>query len=158
MRKMTWRTYGKITIMKRSGSFLLFLILVFAIYLPLINKSYSSDDFQVLRRVVYAEHGILIKGFFRPLSDITLYGCYLLAGFHPLLYNIFNFITHSCIVYIIFLIAGRISWIPVENRRLQKRALFVRLGTRSMSATAIFRQPSGVPGCTQLPTSPCLKD
>ncbi|HEY4149593.1 MAG TPA: hypothetical protein VGM41_11715 [Chitinophagaceae bacterium] len=102
--------------MKRFGPFLLFLILVFAIYLPLIDKSFSSDDFQVLRRIVYTRHSIFIKGFFRPLSDITLYGCYLLAGFHPVLYNIFNFITHSCIVYILFLVAGRISWVPAENR------------------------------------------
>ncbi len=103
--------------MKRFGPFLLFLLLVFALYSPLINKSFSSDDFQVLRRVVYARHGILIKGFFRPLSDITLYACYLVVGFRPMLYMIFNLVTHTCIVYMLFLLAGRISWIPAQNRR-----------------------------------------
>lgn len=103
---------------KRFKVFFLFLLLVLVIYSPLINKSFSSDDFQIIRRVVFAEHGILIKGFFRPLSDITLYYLnYCFVGFNPLWYNIYNFISHACIAYLVFLIAGRIPWIPADKRR-----------------------------------------
>jgi len=108
---------GKSIVLKRGVVFFLFLLLVAVIYSPLVNKSFSSDDFQILRRVVFAEHGILIKGFFRPLSDITLYYVnYCLVGFNPLWYNIYNFISHACTAYLIFLIAGRIQWVPVARR------------------------------------------
>jgi len=102
---------------KRMLIFFFFLAFVMAVYAPLITKSFASDDFAVLRRVVYARHGIFIKKFFRPLSDITLYSNYLVAGFNPVVYNLFNFISHACIAYMVFLVAGRIAWIPEKNRR-----------------------------------------
>jgi len=110
---------GKMIVLKkRVGTFFLFLLLVMAIYGPLMHKSFASDDFAVLRRVVFFKHGIFIKGFFRPLSDITLYFNYWLAGFDPVVYNLFNFVSHACIVYMVFLIARRIRWIPAGSRNL----------------------------------------
>ncbi|MBS1567074.1 MAG: hypothetical protein JST39_22015 [Bacteroidetes bacterium] len=106
-----------VTAKKKYRFFFFFLLLVTAIYSPVINKSFSSDDFEIIRRVVFAKHGIFIKGFFRPLSDITLYYLnYCFVGFRPLWYNIYNIISHSCTAWLIMLIAERIPWIPEDRR------------------------------------------
>jgi protein O-mannosyl-transferase len=102
---------------KRNWTFLFFVILVLLLYFPLINKSFASDDFAVLRRVVFFENGIFIKDFFRPLSDITLYSNYLVAGFNPVVYNLFNFLSHACIVWMVFLIARRVHWVPANMKK-----------------------------------------
>ena len=60
--------------------FLGLLILGLLIYLPVLNKGLLSDDFLVMRRVGL-DGVVFIKGFFRPLSDITLYFNYWMGGF-----------------------------------------------------------------------------
>ncbi|MBS1914776.1 MAG: hypothetical protein JST87_00765 [Bacteroidetes bacterium] len=72
----------------------LFICGAFALFFPVLNNSFLSDDFMVMKRVGI-DKSIIIKGFFRPLSDITLYLNYMIGGFHPLGYYIFNIALHG---------------------------------------------------------------
>lgn len=69
-------------------------IAALVLYAPIIGNSFVNDDFLVLKKVCI-DGQLNTKGFFRPLSDITLYGNYLLAGFDPVFYHITNIIVHA---------------------------------------------------------------
>jgi hypothetical protein len=75
----------------------------FLIYLPVIHHYFVSDDFKVLYRVC-RENTIFIKGFFRPLSDITIFLNYQWNGLDPTLFNITNVLIHGINSYLIYLI------------------------------------------------------
>jgi hypothetical protein len=81
--------------------YFLFLLLSLLLFWPVLHKNFASDDFSVLYRVIN-RHEIFIKDFFRPLSDITLYFSYLVGGFDPFFYNLFNVCIHAscaCMLY-----------------------------------------------------------
>jgi hypothetical protein len=78
----------------RTVRILFFLISPFLLYLPVIDKYFVSDDFKVLNRVCL-QQVILIKRFFRPLSDLTIYLNYLVGGFNPVVFNSFNILIHG---------------------------------------------------------------
>jgi protein O-mannosyl-transferase len=82
--------------------FLLFIISSFLLYLPVISRQFVSDDYKVLYRVCI-EQNLFIKGFFRPLSDISIFMNYKLAGFNPVLFNSFNIIIHGINSYLVYL-------------------------------------------------------
>lgn len=75
-------------------------------YAMVLNKGFASDDFGVLYRVIHQKN-FLQQGFFRPLSDISLYACYLIGGLHPLTYNLFNVLLHVSGAFLLFKITGR---------------------------------------------------
>src|ERR1700730_9872989 len=83
-------------ILTKPGWFPLFLFTAtsFLLYLPVLNRYFVSDDFKVLRRVCF-DHIILIKGFFRPLSDLSIYMNYRLGGLEPEVFNSFNILVHG---------------------------------------------------------------
>ncbi len=102
---------------KQLRFLLLFIALTVVMYLPLLHKSFASDDFAVLRRIVYFDN-FLAGGFFRPLSDITLYIDYMIGGYRPWIYNLTNFVIHGTTVYFVFLLAQKIKWVAEEQRHL----------------------------------------
>ena len=79
--------------------FLLFLLLSVILFLPTLSKPFLCDDHMVVHRVT-VEKIIFINGFFRPLSDITIYACWWLAGLNPFFFNLFNLVVHAgtCLV------------------------------------------------------------
>jgi protein O-mannosyl-transferase len=79
----------------------LFIFASFLIYLPVIDHYFVSDDFIVLYRVCL-EHTILIKNFFRPLSDISIYLNYQLDGLNSIVFNSFNIIIHGINSYLVY--------------------------------------------------------
>jgi hypothetical protein len=93
----------------------LLFVIGLAFYFPMFNKYFASDDFSVLYRVVF-HHGIFIKGFFRPLSDITLYFNYMMGGFNPAYYNVFSFIIHVFTVFMFYKLCMASQWVTRENR------------------------------------------
>jgi hypothetical protein len=102
---------------QRREIFVLALLIVVGLgfYYRMFNKYFASDDFSVLYRVVY-EHGIFIKGFFRPLSDITLYFNYMMGGFNPAYYNVFSFIIHVLTVFMFYKLCVSSEWVKKENQ------------------------------------------
>jgi protein O-mannosyl-transferase len=78
-----------------------FIFASFLIYLPVIDHYFVSDDFKVLYRVCL-EHTILIKNFFRPLSDVSIFLNYQLGGLNSIVFNSFNIIIHGINSYLIY--------------------------------------------------------
>lgn len=88
--------------MRKQGNVLLLLFsLSLLVYIPVINKGLASDDFGVLYRVVF-EKILYLDGFFRPLSDISLYFCYLIGGFNGWIYNLFNVLLHAASAFLLY--------------------------------------------------------
>jgi protein O-mannosyl-transferase len=98
---------------------LLFILLSFLIYLPVLNRYYVADDFKVLYQVCL-QHNFFPKGFFRPLSDLSIYMNYRIGGFNPLVFNSFNVLVHGINSYLVFLTClflGNTTG-PAKNNRL----------------------------------------
>ena len=96
--------------------FLGFLALGLIIYFPVLNKGLLSDDFLVMRRVGL-EGVVFIKGFFRPLSDITLYFNYWMGGFEGIYYTSFNLLLHVFGSFFLYLFCKRWNGLPATNRK-----------------------------------------
>ena len=93
---------------------LFFLLAPFLLYLPVLHKYFVSDDFKVLNRVCLQEI-IFVKGFFRPLSDITIYLNYRIGGLDPLIFNSFNLLVHGINSLLLYQFCLRLR-ISADNR------------------------------------------
>ncbi|MFT3933332.1 MAG: hypothetical protein QM726_06925 [Chitinophagaceae bacterium] len=93
----------------------LFLAASAVLFLPVINRNFGSDDFSVLYRDVYGQ-SLFTKDFFRPLSDITLYMSYLMGGFNPIYYNLFNIALHAACCSMLFYFCLMDNGIAVKHR------------------------------------------
>ncbi|MEP7277401.1 MAG: hypothetical protein ABI813_02050 [Bacteroidota bacterium] len=92
-----------------------FLLVSFLLFLPVLDKGFASDDFLVLYRIVYQKI-FFIRDFFRPLSDISLYGSYLTGGLNPVYYNVFNVLIHGSSAFLLYRICLLPVFAPVGNR------------------------------------------
>lgn len=105
--------------------FLAFVVLSLLLYHRSIGRSFVSDDFLVLRRVAI-DKKILINGFFRPLSDLTIYANYLIGGFNPVGYYLFGILVHALNSFLLLKFCQRWKW--TEDKSLQsKYALFASI-------------------------------
>ncbi|WP_290792598.1 hypothetical protein [Flavihumibacter sp. UBA7668] len=86
---------------RNSKVFLILISLSLIVYLPVINKGLASDDFGIMHRIVFGDI-FFLDGFFRPLSDISLYFCYLVGGFNGWIYNLFNIVLHAASAFLLF--------------------------------------------------------
>ncbi|KYP13997.1 hypothetical protein [Flavihumibacter sp. CACIAM 22H1] len=86
---------------KKTNVLVVLLGLSIVVYLPIITKGLASDDFGVMHRIVFGNI-FYLDGFFRPLSDISLYVCYLIAGFDGWIYNLFNIVLHGASAYLLY--------------------------------------------------------
>ncbi|MEO5997863.1 MAG: hypothetical protein ABIN89_14050 [Chitinophagaceae bacterium] len=84
------------------------------LFIPIINKYFVSDDFIVLKRVCF-DKTLWIQGFFRPLSDCSLYLNYLLGGFNPTGYNLLNILVHSINSYLLFIFCSKWQWVTEHH-------------------------------------------
>src|SRR3982750_299595 len=92
---------GKPSVLFRLIPFL-FIAVSFLIYVPVIGRYFVSDDFKVIYRVC-RENTLFIKGFFRPLSDLSIWMNYKLGGFNPTVFNSFNILVHGINAYLVYL-------------------------------------------------------
>jgi hypothetical protein len=101
---------------KRISLFLLFLFIAtaFFIYTPVLHHFFVSDDFKVLYRVT-KQRIIIIPGFFRPLSDISILVNYLTGGLNPVFYNSFNILIHGINSFLLFLLSIKIGRKILDN-------------------------------------------
>ncbi len=92
----------------------LFILAAFFIYFPVLNRFFVSDDFEVLFRVC-DQRVFFIHGFFRPLSDLTIFANYLVGGLNPVWYNSFNVLVHGINSFLLFLFSFRIAG-SIQNK------------------------------------------
>jgi hypothetical protein len=98
------------TILRNNWLTLVFFIVLSSIlYFPVLYMSFVSDDFQVMRRIVL-DRILLVKGFFRPLSDLTLYFNYLIGGFNPFGYYLFGILLHGLNSFLLFTFCKKWRW------------------------------------------------
>ncbi len=100
----------------------LFWLGAFILFAPILHKSFGGDDFSTLKRVAL-DRVIWIKDFFRPLSDITLFFNYLLGGFNPAGYYIFQIGVHGLSSFLLFRLCLKWEW--TTDKDLQKRYAFI---------------------------------
>jgi hypothetical protein len=84
--------------------FVMFSVLGFLLYYPILHNDFLSDDYDSLYRICI-EKTIIIKQFLRPLIDISFKFNYLLGGLNATGYYIFNIIVHIINTYLIYTIA-----------------------------------------------------
>ncbi|MFM7840193.1 MAG: hypothetical protein ACKO6K_11540 [Chitinophagaceae bacterium] len=75
---------------------------------PFLSDVYLSDDFQVIYRVA-TTNAIFYNGFFRPLSDLTFWITYQLAGFQPLTLYVGGLGIHIGCTYALYAFARQNS-------------------------------------------------
>jgi hypothetical protein len=94
--------------------FCLLQLIAVIIYFPVLTNNFLADDYRVMNRV--GLHGeVIVHGFFRPLSDISLYLNYMMAGFKPLIYYLTNIFFHAWCSFMIFILCGRTDLIPASE-------------------------------------------
>jgi hypothetical protein len=111
---------------KRTGAFgrgllkkdwcvlLLFGLVTFALYFPVLGNGFITDDYASLYRIL-VEKQILYREMLRPLIDISFYFNYLYSGLHPVGYYVFNFCIHILTCYMVYKVALRLPFF--EDRR-----------------------------------------
>ncbi|RYF91814.1 MAG: hypothetical protein EOO00_07915, partial [Chitinophagaceae bacterium] len=96
-------------------SLLVLMVVSVLLYFPLFGNSFLADDYRVMNRV--GLHGrLLVAGFFRPLSDITLYGNYLIGELNPFNYYVTNAVIHGGTAMLLLQFCRRTALIFVEER------------------------------------------
>ena len=93
---------------------LLFGLVTFALYFPVLGNGFITDDYAALYRIL-VEKRILYREMLRPLIDISFYFNYLYSGLHPLGYYLFNFCVHVLVGYMVYKVALRLPFF--EDRR-----------------------------------------
>lgn len=73
---------------------LAFSLLALALYFPIIDNTFINDDHLVLLKVGVQQE-LNVDGFFRPLSDITLWITYRLFGLNPIPFHGFQILVHA---------------------------------------------------------------
>ncbi|MBS1659781.1 MAG: hypothetical protein JST68_01885 [Bacteroidetes bacterium] len=81
-----------------------------------LGRTFVADDFVVMKRVGL-DGTIRTPGFFRPLSDVTLWCSYKLVGFRPWGYYLFNMLLHGVNCWLFFLFCLRFKWTDDERQQ-----------------------------------------
>ncbi len=87
------------------------------LFMPIVGNTFLNDDYIVLKRVCI-DRQLNINGFFRPLSDITLFINYLLGGFNPFGYYLTNILLHGFDTLLLFHFCRLWKWTTDVNKQL----------------------------------------
>lgn len=80
--------------MKWYWQWLMFALLSLLLFYPILGNGFLSDDHLVLLKTGVQQE-LNVDGFFRPLSDLTLWLTFKLAGLHPLPYYLSQVLLHA---------------------------------------------------------------
>ncbi len=94
---------------------LLFCLGAFVLFFPILGRTFASDDFEVMRRVGMGD--FRTPGFFRPLSDLSLYVNYLLGAFGPAGYYAFNILVHGINSWLVYSFCQKWIWADKQSRQ-----------------------------------------
>lgn len=92
-------------------------VLALFVYWPILGNSFVADDHIVLKKVCIDKQ-LNVDGFFRPLSDITLYINYVINGLHPAGYYLWNILFHALDAVLLFHFCIRWRWTVNEHKQL----------------------------------------
>lgn len=87
------------------------------LFMPIIGNSFVSDDYSVLKKVCI-DRQLNTNGFFRPLSDITLFLNYQLSGFNPMGYYLTNILFHALDTVLLFHFCRLWKWTSNDRQQL----------------------------------------
>ncbi|MET0300824.1 MAG: hypothetical protein ABW036_13720, partial [Flavitalea sp.] len=79
---------------KITGPLLVFLGVGLLLYGRTLFNDFSADDFRALYRAG-VQGKIFVNGFYRPLSDLSIFITYKIAGANPFLFHLTNLIVHT---------------------------------------------------------------
>lgn len=108
----------KFIINKKFLDFLCFTFFVVAglvIYSPSLKLGFVSDDFLVFKRLLIDKE-LWIKGFFRPLGDVTLLFNYLTSGFNPYTFHLTNILIHGINAYLVYCLCNKFTATPERGK------------------------------------------
>lgn len=91
-------------------------VLSLCLYFPILTNSFVSDDFLVIKKVV-ADRQLNTDGFFRPLSDITIFLNYLVGGLHPFVYYLTGILLHALSGVLLLRLCVRWQWAATKQRQ-----------------------------------------
>ncbi|MCW3074939.1 MAG: hypothetical protein JWP69_2008 [Flaviaesturariibacter sp.] len=93
---------------------ILLLLVGLSLFGQTLFKPFLCDDYTVMYRLVY-QHEFFLHGFFRPVSDLTLYFCYLVGGEEPFLFNLFNLLFHILCAFLLYLTCLKVSFFRASS-------------------------------------------
>lgn len=80
---------------------MLFGVLTFLLYFPVLGNGFLTDDYASLYRLL-VEKRVPFGEMSRPLIDISFYFNYLISGLRPVSYYLFNLIVHALTGYLVY--------------------------------------------------------
>lgn len=83
------------------GQWLLISVLALIIYAPIVGNSFLNDDFSIIKGVCVNKH-LNTNGFFRPLSDISIFINYQLFHMNPAGYYLTGIFLHATSALLLF--------------------------------------------------------
>jgi hypothetical protein len=83
---------------------LLFGVLTFLLYFPVLGNGFLTDDYASLYRLLIEKRVPFVETV-RPLIDISFYFNYLISGLHPVSYYIFNLCVHAAACFMVYRVA-----------------------------------------------------
>jgi hypothetical protein len=90
--------------MRNGLVILLFGVLTFLLYFPVLGNGFLTDDYASLYRLLI-EKRVPFGDISRPLIDISFYFNYLISGLHPVSYYIFNLCVHAAVCFMVYRVA-----------------------------------------------------
>lgn len=97
-------------------------VLALVVYWPILGNSFVADDYIVLKKVCIDKQ-LNTEGLFRPLSDITLYINYMVSGFQPAGYYIWNIPVHALDAVLLFHFCLLWKWTDDGRKQLLTASL-----------------------------------
>jgi hypothetical protein len=90
--------------MKDRFVILLFGVLTFLLYFPVLGNGFLTDDYASLYRLLIEKREPFLETV-RPMIDISFYVNYLISGLHPMSYYIFNLCVHAGTCFMVYRVA-----------------------------------------------------
>jgi hypothetical protein len=90
--------------MRNRFVILLFGVLTFLLYFPVLGNGFLTDDYASLYRLLIEKRVPFLETV-RPLIDISFYFNYLISGLHPVSYYIFNLCVHAAACFMVYRVA-----------------------------------------------------
>ena len=88
---------------------LIFTAVAVILYAPVLGNSFLSDDFLVIKKLG-VDGKLNTNGFFRPLSDISLWLSFKIAGINPFIYYFTGIVIRGLSVFFLFRFCLRLQW------------------------------------------------
>lgn len=86
------------------------------LYIPILGNTFVSDDWLVLKRLAM-EGRLNTNGFFRPLSDMTIWLNYQLGGLNALNYYLFGIILRGLSAVLLYRFCLQWPWAEGDDRK-----------------------------------------